>query len=337
MRIGRFHAESGGSADKRRNLCKARKTPYQFALAIASFGIRGNQRLSTAVTTWRKFRENIQKLMRRDQNQDLNAQLGAQWVDDFLGAPEAFGLVFDLSSKDHLSFNPGVLGRRDIEFIVRDAAGNDLSSTTDVVAVLERQLSVVVKGPASRRCEVDLMEPDPATRELMYRTAQAGLGLSKLHEVDELVLGKALYLSKIAEAPIFVAVVKRQLDALMDDLKKESSAQDLADHFGNFHALRREATSLCPYVGDPNPLLDLCEGLADLTDALLARAIKPSEVERRSKMGIQTDPQGNADEGLFRVINEVTSRCNIAHTLNRRVDDCKEKLKAYLGAISSRR
>src|SRR5438105_6189024 len=68
IRIGGSHAESSGSSEKRKNVYKARTTPYQFALAVASYKFRESEKFSLGDKTWQKFRDNLQKILRRAEN-----------------------------------------------------------------------------------------------------------------------------------------------------------------------------------------------------------------------------------------------------------------------------
>ena len=186
-------------------------TPFSMALALLQYEKDGELRFPTAEPQWGKFRQNLAGLKK-----DFRP-----WAEDFIGSAERLFLLFKTSPRD-ISVNTQLIARSDVQIGLATVEG--ATSVPELQTLLADKLAgnTSAGGRSKKKVSIEEIEPDEKIRNALILTARKGLGLSGLQRLEEILLGKAVYLSKSQELEDAVANCQQTMMTLKDDIAQQA-------------------------------------------------------------------------------------------------------------------
>jgi hypothetical protein len=311
IKIDGNSGECRDSAAKRNSVYRAHKTALQVVCALALFKEEGTVTFPSDEFPWRTFRENLTKAKSHVQTEGKD-----HWAVHFFGTPgTVIEKLFDLSDSSGVAMRTSTITRGNVRCLKRNADGSE--TPIEVAKQLESQLTGTGTKPPLRTKAIEFIEKDQKTRDLMQRTARETLGIAELGPVQELILGKALYFSRLLEAHAFMRTARSQLNGLRSELRLAKTTEDIVECFRRSCVLHHEAQSLSPFFGKSNQLQALADALAQLTDHL---------GDFMAKGGVSA---GTGKERCGESIEDAAIQCGSSADLNVLIDACRQKLKQY--------
>jgi hypothetical protein len=312
--IGTSRGKCSGKADKQRRVKNAHITPFQLALAMAQFKVRQTTEFPLDDKLWSHFRENLQKLVRPKSR---------KWLIDFIGGPQPLPILFDLDDKQFLRLRENVIRPEEIVLQVADEQGTPAAG--DVEQMLIRHLRPKKRPGRGRNVAASQIEKDEKVRSRMQEAAREMLGVSGLGDVNELILGKAAYLSKVLETQSFTHGLAKRLGNLRDEIRLAATLEEFIDCHGEFRVLRSDANRLEPFFRDIEVLDEATKMIQDMETEYL-KAIATLIPAGKSKLALTREQTEMLNKSFAATID----KCRVGE-MNMRLHECRKKMETYVG------